>query len=135
MKIFNDGLVVADFASMPYAFWTLGPGSWPNHGKIDIVEGVNTRQTLVNFTFFSFCCQVCCSFMPEVKNQFTFHTGASRSCTIPNQAPIVDGDPAFTANVLNTNCSSSPKTDTGSGFSDTCALYENFSCRAIPMRM
>jgi hypothetical protein len=57
--------------------------------------------------------------MFDVRNQYTFHTGLNQTCNIPNKAPIVDGNPAFTANSLNKNCSSSPENDTGCGFSDT----------------
>lgn len=47
-KVWTHGLFIADLASMPGgicgtwpAFWTLGNGTWPYHGEIDIIEGAN----------------------------------------------------------------------------------------------
>jgi hypothetical protein len=120
MKTFFHGLVIADFDHMPFgcsvwpAFWTVGP-EWPSHGEIDIVEGVNNKQTLVKSYFLSFLRR----FMSGFRNQYTFHTGANQNCSIPEQAPIVNGGPAFTGMVMNTICSSSPSNDTGCGFLDT----------------
>ena len=53
--------------------------------------------------------------MSGFRNQYTFHTGANQECNIPKQAPIVNGGPAFTRTVMNTNCSSSPSSNTGHG--------------------
>lgn len=51
--------------------------------------------------------------MSGFRNQYTFHTGANQGCNIPNQAPIVNGVPAFTGTVMNTNCSCTPTSNTG----------------------
>jgi hypothetical protein len=67
---YTKGLFVADIAHMPGnacgmwpAFWTLGSGSWPLNGEIDIIEGVNQLTT----------------------NKASLHSG-STSCAI-NSAP------------------------------------------------
>ena len=51
-KKYNHGLFIADIAHMPGgvcgtwpAFWTLGDGTWPYHGEIDILEGANDQAT------------------------------------------------------------------------------------------
>lgn len=48
---YTHGLVILDLAHMPAsvcgiwpAFWSTGP-DWPNHGEIDIIEGVNVQST------------------------------------------------------------------------------------------
>jgi hypothetical protein len=58
--------------------------------------------------------------MSSFRNQYTFHTGANQKCSIPKQAPIVNGGPAFTGTVVNTNCRSSQSSNTGCAFLDTC---------------
>lgn len=66
-KSYTHGLFIADIAHMPGsicglwpAFWTLGSGTWPSNGEIDIIEGVNT----------------------DTNNQFALHT--SVDCTFEN---------------------------------------------------
>ncbi len=48
---YNHGLFIADIKNMPGgvcgtwpAFWTLGDGTWPYHGEIDILEGINNME-------------------------------------------------------------------------------------------
>ena len=64
-KTFNHGLFIIDLSHMPAstcglwpAFWLLGDGTWPEHGEIDIIEGVHTQNN----------------------NQMTLHT--SQGCSI-----------------------------------------------------
>ncbi|KAG9663609.1 glycoside hydrolase family 16 protein, partial [Aureobasidium melanogenum] len=49
---YNHGLFLADIKHMPGsicgvwpAFWTLGDSTWPAHGELDIIEGVNMAST------------------------------------------------------------------------------------------
>lgn len=49
-KNYNHGLFIADIQHMPGsicgtwpAFWTLGNGTWPANGEMDIIEGVNLQ--------------------------------------------------------------------------------------------
>jgi len=99
---YGNSLVIADFAAMPYgcsvwpAWWTVG-ANWPDGGEIDIVEGVNNNA----------------------RNQYALHTGSGSDCVIPSKAPTSsDGRPAFTANVIHTDCRSSEGNDVG------CTLSE-----------
>jgi hypothetical protein len=54
-KTYNAGLVIADFAAMPFgcsiwpAWWSFNVQNWPTGGEIDIIEGVNLANTLVVF--------------------------------------------------------------------------------------
>jgi hypothetical protein len=59
-------------------------------------------------------------FISGFRNQYTFHAGANKKCSIPNQAPIIDGGQAFTGTVMNTDCRSSASSNTGCAFLDTC---------------
>ena len=70
-----------------------------------------------NFVFPS----VVISCTPGFRNQYTFHTGASQVCSIPEQVPTVNGAPAFTGTVMNTNCSCTPSSNTG------CAVLDTYS--------
>lgn len=51
-KAYTKGLFIADIAHMPSnacgswpAFWSLGSGTWPANGEVDIIEGVNNQPT------------------------------------------------------------------------------------------
>jgi hypothetical protein len=69
---FNSGLFIIDLAHMPAgcgtwpAFWLVGP-SWPHHGEIDIIEGVNL-QTAVQTTLHT---NSGCSMASENPDDFT----------------------------------------------------------------
>jgi beta-glucanase (GH16 family) len=49
-KIYNTGLFILDINRAPWgcgvwpAFWTLGNGTWPTTGEIDIIEGVHDNE-------------------------------------------------------------------------------------------
>jgi beta-glucanase (GH16 family) len=67
-KAFTTGLFIIDLEHMPAgcgtwpAFWLVGP-SWPHHGEIDIIEGVNLQTSV----------------------QSTLHTGTG--CTMAGEDP------------------------------------------------
>ncbi|KAH8878664.1 hypothetical protein GQ53DRAFT_673699 [Thozetella sp. PMI_491] len=84
-KSYTKGLFIADIPHMPAgattgcglwpAYWMFGP-SWPNSGEIDILEGVNTRQS----------------------NQVTLHTNAG--CSMANTGSLSG------SNLIAANCQS-----------------------------
>ncbi|OAL31654.1 hypothetical protein AYO20_08197 [Fonsecaea nubica] len=58
VKSWTHGLFVADIKHMPTttdgsgcgvwpAFWTLGSGTWPYNGEVDIIEGANNQNTVL----------------------------------------------------------------------------------------
>ncbi|KAF2144668.1 glycoside hydrolase family 16 protein, partial [Aplosporella prunicola CBS 121167] len=76
---YQKGLLVVDVKHMPGgicgvwpALWTLGSGTWPNHGEIDIIEGVNIQK----------------------QNLMTLHT--SSGCTIDGQNSYSGGGGGIT---------------------------------------
>ncbi|KAH9951206.1 concanavalin A-like lectin/glucanase domain-containing protein [Amylocystis lapponica] len=92
-KTYNSGLVIGDFAAMPFgcgvwpAFWMVSAnGTWPNGGEIDIIEGVNLNKN----------------------NQITLHSGPDCSLSSIEQT---------TSNVINKLCTSEQGNDAGCAFS------------------
>ncbi|KAI0311482.1 glycoside hydrolase family 16 protein [Amylostereum chailletii] len=97
----SSGLLIADFAAMPTgcgtwpAFWAVGD-NWPNGGEIDIIEGVNLKDS----------------------NQLTLHAGSGSNCTTDTNPGLVNGVAPFLANIGNLECLSSPESNTGCTFFD-----------------
>ncbi|KIY48188.1 hypothetical protein FISHEDRAFT_8371, partial [Fistulina hepatica ATCC 64428] len=95
-KTWNSGLFVADLSEMPWgcslwpAYWTLGSGTWPYAGEIDIVEGVNLQD----------------------HNQVTLHT--SSGCSLSN-----DGLSTTSSYPGNTDCDSTGSSNTGCYYDST----------------
>uniref|UniRef100_A0A914EJP8 GH16 domain-containing protein n=1 Tax=Acrobeloides nanus TaxID=290746 RepID=A0A914EJP8_9BILA len=87
--LYNSGLFVLSLDHMPTgpgtwpAFWTAGP-NWPNHGEIDILEGVsNMTSNLVTIHVGDNCY--------EKANDSMFFTGTwNGEKTKPNQTIIFD---------------------------------------------
>lgn len=89
---FNKGLLIADIAHMPEnicgtwpAFWLLGADPWPQHGEIDILEGVNDYD----------------------RNAVTLHTSAGCAVDNATMGPAKDGEQAqqeFTGYMATSNC-------------------------------
>jgi len=103
-KRYDGGLFILDLASMPYgcatwpAFWTVGE-SWPNHGEIDIIEGVNN----------------------DVSNQMTLHTGPGCKTDTSANAPANFNIKKLisTASVGSPKCASSNGDNSGCPFFDS----------------
>jgi hypothetical protein len=91
--------------------WVLG-GPLMERSTLSRVSITNKCQLMSYFSFRR-------PFMCRVRNQYTFHTGANNKCNVPRPAPIVHGSPALTGTVMNTNCSSTPSSNTGCTFLDT----------------
>ncbi|RDX49175.1 glycoside hydrolase family 16 protein [Lentinus brumalis] len=101
---FDRGLFIADIYAMPHgcsvwpAYWSLGAGApWPQHGEIDIIEGVNE----------------------QVQNQITLHSGDD--CTLDRAADALANKLGFTctsSNGNNAGCAYQQKENTtyGHGF-------------------
>ncbi|KIW30350.1 uncharacterized protein PV07_06100 [Cladophialophora immunda] len=69
IKSWTHGLFVADIKHMPTtkdgsgcgvwpAFWTLGSGTWPYNGEIDIIEGANNQGTDLTSTHVAGTCVI-----------------------------------------------------------------------------
>ncbi|KAF9512713.1 glycoside hydrolase family 16 protein [Hydnum rufescens UP504] len=101
-KQYDGGLFILDAASIPWgwavwgAFWTVGR-DWPDHGEIDIVEGVNLAS----------------------QNQMTVHSAPG--CTIDTESTTPEGFKVNfrTSSITSTSCGSSPSNNGGCGFVDT----------------
>jgi len=100
---YNHGLFLADIKHMPGsicgvwpAFWTLGDGTWPAHGELDIIEGVNTNSA----------------------NQFTAHTASNCTMSFPDQTgPVLTTDCAVsTGGTAGCAVGSSKSNDYGTNF-------------------
>ncbi|KZT42799.1 hypothetical protein SISSUDRAFT_979643 [Sistotremastrum suecicum HHB10207 ss-3] len=81
---FNGGLVIMDAVHMPTgcgtwpAFWSNGPGTWPQNGEIDIVEGVNDyieNQSTVHT-------RPGCSIAPSYSSQSTAQLVGEMDCAV-----------------------------------------------------
>ncbi|GJJ07793.1 hypothetical protein Clacol_001998 [Clathrus columnatus] len=102
-KRVTGGLVVANISAMPTgcsiwpAFWLVGD-SWPSHGEVDIIEGVN-RQT---------------------RNQITLHTlpGCTRN---DNAKPAAGQSIAFSGTPLQVSCDVTVNSNSGCGIMSTQA--------------
>ncbi|KIY43839.1 hypothetical protein FISHEDRAFT_52708, partial [Fistulina hepatica ATCC 64428] len=103
---YDTGLFIADFEEMPWgcslwpAYWTLGQGTWPDGGEIDVIEGVNLQDY----------------------DQITLHT--SDDCTLDTSITL-----AADVSIGGTECTSSSSDDDGCDFtdSDTSSFGEGFN--------
>lgn len=108
---YNHGLFIADIANMPGgvcgtwpAFWTLGDGTWPYHGEIDILEGANNMNTALSSLHTGSQCSITASAQTEVGNlqstncTYDTATGAnSAGCGVSNPSTASYGE-AFNTN-------------------------------------
>jgi hypothetical protein len=85
--VYNHGLFVLDLLHMPGgicgvwpAFWTLGTGTWPANGEIDILEGVNSQSA----------------------NQMTLHTGSG--CAMAPQNTSQFAGQQYTGSLATPDC-------------------------------
>ncbi|KAI9572939.1 glycoside hydrolase family 16 protein [Boletus coccyginus] len=97
--VYNTGLFVLDLDMAPWgcgvwpAFWTLGDGTWPGNGEIDIIEGVHDNE----------------------HNQVTWHTapGCNLTTTTNFTGTIVE-----TNNVPNLQCNALINNNAGCGITE-----------------
>jgi hypothetical protein len=100
-KRFDGGLFIADIKHMPAglatwpAFWTVG-ADWPNHGEIDIIEGINTNT----------------------QNQYTVHSAPGCEIDTSSSAPLGFKVSSIASSVGHTSCGSSKSSNTGCAFVD-----------------
>ncbi|GAA5857484.1 hypothetical protein JCM8547_009296 [Rhodosporidiobolus lusitaniae] len=91
-----ESIIIGDFERMPWgcatwpAFWTLGGGTWPDEGEIDILEGVNVDDT----------------------NQYTLHVKDS-NCKQSTSVDITG-----TAVEANNNCDGNADGNTGCSYAE-----------------
>ncbi|EIN13721.1 glycoside hydrolase family 16 protein [Punctularia strigosozonata HHB-11173 SS5] len=100
-KQYNTGLFILDLNRAPWgcgvwpAFWTLGSGTWPYTGEIDIIEGVHDNE----------------------HNQVTWHT--ANGCMLSPE-PVVNftGTIVQSNGVDNLNCSGLAASNPGCGITE-----------------
>ncbi|KAJ4484668.1 concanavalin A-like lectin/glucanase domain-containing protein [Lentinula edodes] len=98
-KQYNTGLFILDTNQAPWgcgvwpAFWTVGGGTWPLTGEIDIIEGVHDNE----------------------HNQVTWHTGPN--CTLTPEGNFT-GTIVQTNGVNNTNCDGDANDNAGCGVTE-----------------
>ncbi|KAJ3774916.1 glycoside hydrolase family 16 protein [Lentinula raphanica] len=98
-KQYNTGLFILDINQAPWgcgvwpAFWTVGGGTWPLTGEIDIIEGVHDNE----------------------HNQVTWHTGPN--CTLTPEGNFT-GTIVQTNGVNNTNCDGNDNDNAGCGITE-----------------
>ncbi|KAJ4486161.1 glycoside hydrolase family 16 protein [Lentinula aciculospora] len=98
-KQYNTGLFILDINQAPWgcgvwpAFWTVGGGTWPLTGEIDIIEGVHDNE----------------------HNQVTWHTGPN--CTLTPEGNFT-GTIVQTNGVNNTSCDGDDNDNAGCGVTE-----------------